>query len=91
MAVVAVVWVGIWVILVKLSLDRGIQAASALCKVPQVSDCNVLVAVDWKLVYLPLAGLVLILVARWLASDRRGGHSSGRLTPLRSARSRGVS
>ena len=70
-----VAWLAVWGILLKVTLDRGLEAASALCGAPQATDCNVLVAIDWKPLYLPLAGLLLILLARWWGSDRRGSAS----------------
>jgi hypothetical protein len=73
MTVLVLAWLAAWGVLVKRSLDRGLDAATTLCNVSDVTECNVLVTVDWKFVYLPWIGLLLILFARWWGgSDRRG-------------------
>ena len=80
MGAIALLWLGVWGILLKRALDAGVEAARALCSLPQVSSCDMTVSLGWQQVILPIVPLVLILLTRWIAGSRRGAPSGGRLT-----------
>jgi hypothetical protein len=77
---IALLWLGVWGILLKRELDSGIEAARALCSLPQVSSCDMTVSLSWQQVILPIVPLILILIARWIAGSRERATSGGRLT-----------
>ncbi|SRR5712692_7065839 len=80
MAGITLAFLGVWVILVKRTLDSGLQTARALCSLPQVSSCNMAVSLGWRPVVLPLLPLLVFLATRWFVGSRREPPSGGRLT-----------